>query len=113
MTNPSLRLLTKVAPATPIGPEPVKLEAEIIAELDRGPEGERLATAFQRKEHALGALFAQLSIEEARVLHRRLTVPLANDPVAQRFAKLVVDRQRRLLAFLGDARRRHALARGR
>lgn len=134
MSNQSLRLLATSRPASGTlaslqvvpraravdapPPEPgttrVRLEAEIIEELDRVPaDGERLAAAFARKEHALGTLFAQLSVDEARALHRRLELGSATDPISQRFARLVVDRQRRLLAFLGDARRRHAVTKGR
>ncbi|MFT3698128.1 MAG: hypothetical protein QM831_33615 [Kofleriaceae bacterium] len=106
--NSSPRLRLVVAPAVRPAFVTVALEQDILSELDRPQAGERFAVWFQRKEYAIGTLFAQLSVEDARVLHKRLAVPVAGDPIAERFAKLVVERQRRLLAFLGDARRRNA-----
>jgi hypothetical protein len=93
----------------PEQPVPVGLEAEIIAVLDEQPRSrEPSAAAFQRKEHALRELFAALDVHDARVLHRRLTIPMHDDPIEQRFARLVAERKARLIAFLADARRRAA-----
>ena len=116
--QPSIvRLVVDVAEVTtpaksPV--QPVALEAAIIAALDIQPSsGERAAEAFRRKEYAVGELFARLSIVDALHLHRRLAVKDPSDPISIRFARLVAGRQTRLLNFLGDARRRAALARSR
>ncbi len=73
--------------------------------------GETLYVAYRRKERELGIAFAKLAVSEARALLRRLMTPRADDVLALRFSRLVADRRHRLLAFLGDARRREALAR--
>ena len=75
--------------------------------------GEQLAFAFKRKERCLGELFAQLSINDSRELHRRCTLGIPGDALAASFRRLVPDRQSRLLAFLADARRREAVRLGR
>ena len=75
--------------------------------------GETATTGFRRKEHELGAAFAALSVPEARALHRRLSNPSPDDALAQRFARLTLERRGRLLAFLADARRRAAMKGGR
>jgi hypothetical protein len=81
---------------------------EILAEPAR--PGETIEAGFRRKELELGELFATLAPLEARALHRRLAGPAAaEDPLATRFMRLVTERRARLLAFLGDARRRAAL----
>lgn len=96
--------------ARPLTWTPVALEAEILAVMDRRPEpGERLEFAFRRKELELMAVFDQLSLADSRELHRRLTLMLADDPIAKMFVRLVPGRRQRLLAFLFDARRRAAL----
>jgi len=87
------------------------IERELLYVLDAKPApGEQLELAFRRKEGELRALFAGASLDDARELLRRLTLSLADDPIALRFSRLVADRRARLLAFLGDARRRHVLA---
>lgn len=96
--------------ARPFAWTPVVLEMEILAVMERRPEpGERLEFAFRRKELELMAVFDQLSLTDSRELHRRLTLTLADDPIAKMFVRLVSDRRHRLLAFLLDARRRAAL----
>jgi hypothetical protein len=72
-------------------------------------EGHRVGN--ERKEHEVRALFAALPVLEAMELHRRLRIARAGDAVVAAFARLVVERRQRLLAFLGEARRRAALAR--
>jgi hypothetical protein len=92
----------------------ISFEQAIIEALDApaNPD-ERASDAFRRKEYAIGQLFGALSIVEAHILHRRLSLRDAADPIATRFARLIVERQARLMSFLGDARRRAALAKGR
>jgi hypothetical protein len=88
----------------------VALEAEIAAALVATPlPGERISTAFERKEHELAAIFLRLSVADARSLYRRLTIPAATDPIAIKFGQMVIDRRQRLTTFLADARRREAL----
>jgi hypothetical protein len=96
--------------ATPTFVE-VALEQAILAALDASPSAsETMLAGFQRKERALVQLFAQLSVSDARTLHRRLTLPVDSDPIASRFARLISERRARLIAFLADARRREAIA---
>jgi hypothetical protein len=73
-------------------------------------DGHRLGN--ERKEQEVCALFAALPVLEAMELHRRLRIARAGDAVAAAFARLVVERRQRLLAFLGEAPRRAALGRG-
>jgi hypothetical protein len=84
-----------------------EIEARLIATLSDGPRvGETYAVAFQRKEHELGELFATLTPIELLALERRLTMPAQDDELAARFSRLVVERRKRLLAFLARARTR-------
>lgn len=88
----------------------VKIEREILYVLDAKPAfGEQIEMTFRRKEAELRTLFAYMCLADARELHRRLTLCLSDDPIATRFFRLVAERRARLLTFLGDARRRHAL----
>lgn len=64
-----------------------------------------------RKEHEIGSLFMRLTVLEAWTLHKRLGNPQPDDAIAVAFGRLIVERRGRLLAFLGDARRRAAIAR--
>jgi hypothetical protein len=66
--------------------------------------------AFIALEHQLTELFAALSIDEARALHRRLSIPAADDPVTALFGRLALARRERLVGFLADARRRQVRA---
>jgi hypothetical protein len=85
-------------------------EHEIISVLTTRPvAGEQAAAAFQRKEVELRAILSKMSVLDAQELHRRLTLALADDPIAGQFARLTIERRVRLLAFLADAHRRHAL----
>jgi hypothetical protein len=72
--------------------------------------GEPAFAGFQRKEGELRAAFAALSIIDAYHLRQRLANPRAGDALAEAFARLTDERRGRLLAFLGEARRRAALA---
>lgn len=94
----------------PEGVVPAGVEQRILAELaDQQRVGETIANAFRRKEHALTAVFAQLQPLEARTLHRRLSTARADDALALAFGRLATERRVRLLAYLEDARRRHAV----
>lgn len=112
---PVLRL---VDPAPPIAALPRSVvnaqlasDAEILGVLATpAVAGESTDAFHRRKEHLLGALFAALGAAEADALHERLsTTPRADDRVAAQFGRLVHERRERLLAFLGDARRREAI----
>ena len=72
--------------------------------------GETAFGGYQRKEHALRAAFAALSVLAARALHARLSACRADDALALAFSRLTIERRTRLLTFLADARRREALA---
>lgn len=92
----------------------VALENEILTVLDAKPgPDETFELAFRRKEQELMAVFARLDILDSMELHRRLSLCLFDDPIASRFARLVVQRRTRLLSFLASARRREALQRRR
>ncbi len=100
--------------ATLVAPETSVHDRELLVALDMpGAFGESAAALHHRKEQALGALFAALSVVEARALHKRLTLPRADDVVGARFGRLVADRRDRLLAFLESAQRREAIAKAR
>ncbi|CAN5815953.1 hypothetical protein BH11MYX2_BH11MYX2_03270 [soil metagenome] len=77
-------------------------EAEAVAILAR-------PVAFQAKEQELTALFARLDVPESRALYERLRVPRPDDALAIAFNRLVADRRRRVLAFVGDTRRRRSI----
>ncbi len=70
--------------------------------------GEPAFVGFARKERELGETFAALPIMDQRALHTRLSNPRASDALAAKFGRLTTDRRARLIAFLGDARRRAA-----
>jgi hypothetical protein len=86
-------------------------DGALIAILD-APIGttETAFAGFARKEHELGATFGTLSVVECRLLHKRLANPQHGDELANKFARLTMERRVRLLAFLADARRREAMA---
>jgi hypothetical protein len=65
---------------------------------------------FARKERELRAAFAALPILDQRALHARLSNPRTGDLLSEKFHCMTCERRTRLLAFLGDARRRAALA---
>lgn len=83
-------------------------DAKLLAILDADTNGEPTYVAFARKERELGEAFAQLPICDQRALAVRLSEPRSGDLLAEKFQRLTPDRRRRLLAFLGDARRRAA-----
>jgi hypothetical protein len=99
-----------VASAAPIAIVASPIDHLVIDVLASAPEpGETIDAAYRRKERDLGQLFASLTRAEASVLHRRLSDPDPGDGVAAAFARLVVDRRTRLLAFLAEAPRREHL----
>jgi hypothetical protein len=79
------------------------LDAELLP-------GEPALVGFARKERELGEAFAALPVMDQRALHARLGVIRPGDMLAAKFARLTSDRRARLVAFLGDARRRAAVA---
>jgi hypothetical protein len=90
----------------------IELEDEILSVLAASPElGERIEMAFRRKEHELMQVFMRLSVLDAMELQRRLSLGLADDPIAMQFMRLVADRRARLTSFLAGARRREAMRR--
>ena len=100
-----------IRPATALQP-PTK-DAELLAILDAPLHpGETAQLGFLRKEHELGAIFVKLSVLEARALQTRLANPKQGDELANKFARLTIERRQRLISFLADARRREAIAQG-
>jgi len=95
-------------------PEPIEtiaaaIELTITDILASAPQfGETIDAAFRRKERALADVFGSLTRSEAATLQRRFIEPRTDDALAQRFARLVVDRRTRLLAVLADIPRREA-----
>ena len=66
-------------PTVPLsGPHDQRLIAIVLAPLDAG---ETTHDGFRRKERELGAVFAALSLAEARALHARLANPRPADAV--------------------------------
>lgn len=100
-----------IAIRPPTAPISSTADGALIAILD-APLGttETALAGFARKEHELGAQFATLSVLECRALHLRLANPQHGDELANKFARLTVERRVRLLTFLADARRREAMA---
>lgn len=98
-----------VEPEVTTAIEQMSCEQTMIDVLTSSPHyGETIELAYRRKERELTELFATLSRAEAATLHKRLVDPQAEDQLAMRFARLVVDRRLRLLAMLADAPRREA-----
>jgi SpoVK/Ycf46/Vps4 family AAA+-type ATPase len=95
------------APAAPL-PIVAGIDRELVDVLARTPgPGETIEMCFVRKERDLGALFAAFPVADARALHRRLVRdPAPGDELAVLFSRLKIERRRRLLDFLADARRR-------
>jgi hypothetical protein len=88
----------------------IELETEILAVLDAPPQAHvQIAFAFQCKECELRVLFDRLTLNDSRELFRRLTLRSPGHRIAERMQRLKADRRARLLAFLGDARRREAI----
>ncbi len=95
----------------PTGYKPIAREAELLAAVTHRPEGSTKA-AMEAKERAIRAELAVLSPLESRVLAARLNKRVPEDKLAAAFASpanLGNDRRARLVAFIGDARRREAL----
>lgn len=92
--------------------KPVALEREILAvfETERAGRDSR-ELAFNRKEYALGGLFAQQLPAESLALEERLRAAITGDAIAGHFRRLVGARQARLLASLADSRKRHPMQR--
>jgi hypothetical protein len=86
-------------------------DARLLAILEAPlADGEPAYIGFARKERELGEAFAALPIFDQRALYGRLASPKPADRLAETFARLLPERRTRLLNFLGDARRRAALA---
>lgn len=86
-------------------------DAHLVAILDAPLRaGEPMHLGYARKERELAAAFAALPIFDQRALHTRLVQPKPGDVLAEKFGRLVAERRSRLINFLGDARRRAAVA---
>lgn len=94
----------------PIGSIAHELETKLLSVLRRPRDiNESHAESNANREAELRALFAELDVTRAFHLRRRLEASRADDPLWSSFQRLVVDRRKRLLRFLGDARRRSVL----
>ena len=101
-------VVVRPAPA----PAPSSGIDEALLEILRSPAliGETVEIAFRRKEAEMIALCNTLSPVESMQLVRRLEHPKAGDTLAAEFSRMISERRQRILRFLGDARRRAALA---
>ena len=101
-----------VRPAAAPAPAPSSGIDEALLEILRSPAliGETVELAFRRKEAEMLALCNTLSPIESMQLVRRLEHPKAGDVLATEFSRLISERWQRIVRFLGDARRRAALA---
>jgi hypothetical protein len=91
-------------------PRPPTFDAQLIAILDAPlTPGETAMLGFTRKERELGTLFAQLGVLESRAMGARLANPKPADELANKFARLTVERRTRLLTFIANAGRRVAV----
>jgi hypothetical protein len=98
------------AVAAPPPPPAPTVDEQLIAILEAPlAPGETVASGYHRKEAALGAVLAALTVPEARALHARLLAARPGDPLADKLTRLTAERRHRLIAFLADARRREAL----
>lgn len=96
----------------PFGPRPwqqVSEETAIADILHAKVEGAMFAEHYHRVEQSLITIFGRLSVADARELRGRFTLPTADDVLAARFNRLVIDRRQRLITFLDAAPRRAAL----
>ena len=94
----------------PTGYKPISREADLLAAILLRPDG-AVKAGMDQKERAIRAELDQLSSVESRMLVTRLDRRVPEDKLAAAFANpanLGNDRRDRLLAFLGDARRREA-----
>jgi hypothetical protein len=116
------------APAAPVGPlwqpvpdaapkppprVPIPNEAALLAACTTPidpDDGHRAGN--DKKEQQLAALFDRLAALEALTLAKRLGDPQPADALAKAFEnRLSIDRRKRLVAYLGSAKRRAALCR--
>jgi hypothetical protein len=101
-----------IRPPTALRPDTV--DARLIAILDAPLDlGETASCGFARKERELGAVFASLTVLEARAMQSRLAYVKPGDELSNKFARLTCERRGRLINFLADARRREAMVAGR
>ncbi|HEY4175694.1 MAG TPA: hypothetical protein VGM90_02620 [Kofleriaceae bacterium] len=115
--KPSLTIYVR-PPSEPGSPPPAPPpraatpDGKLLAILDAPlAPGETAMFGFQRKERELIAALNTLTVAESRALQPRLANPKEGDELANKFARLTIDRRARVLSFLADARRREALTR--
>ncbi|MDX2091734.1 MAG: hypothetical protein SFX73_27990 [Kofleriaceae bacterium] len=98
-----------IAIRSPSARPPETLAGRLIALLDAPcTPYETLDEGFARKERELGAMFAALAAGEARAMRFRLTACKAGDELANKFARLSLERRARLLVLLLENRGRPA-----
>lgn len=85
-----------------------EIEERIIATLLRPLSADETHHAGnENREHQLRAMFAQLLPVEALVLRRRIDADRNDDRLVAAFRRLIMERRKRLTAFLADPRRAH------
>jgi hypothetical protein len=92
------------------GPQTATLETRLL-EILNAPPDTLLTTreAFGRKEVALYDAIAAAPMLEVWHLHKRVSVGRSDDQLLKGLARLAPDRRAKVIAFMGDARRREAL----
>ena len=113
MTNdkPSNCAIDQRFAATPEDPGTSWFEPELIEILMRPVPTGHAREQHVAKENEIVELFYRLTVLEAWTLHKRLMCKAPGDELVVAFDRLIAERRARLIAFLGDARRRAALAR--
>jgi hypothetical protein len=86
---------------------PADVEARLLAVL-RAPLREELGHAERHhaKERDVHDALAMLTPLEALIIQRRIEGDAPDDPVAQQFNRMIVERRARLVAWLVEIRRR-------
>lgn len=103
------RSLAPTSQATQKPPPDSTVETRLLAILLRTvPTSAR--EEHQSKEKEILEVFASLTVLESWHLHKRLSIAAADDALVVAFGRMIVERRNRLMAFLGDARRRAAIA---
>lgn len=103
--------ITEQIAKPPAEPSANWFEPELIAILMRPVPAGQAREQHAAKEHEIAELFGRLTVLEAWTLHKRLLCKTPDDALVVAFDRLIIERRARLIAYLGDARRRAALAR--
>ena len=98
------------APSEAKPPVTISIEHEIIGLIERPIDPtETHREGNERKERELCTLLDRLTDLEAHTMRRRLAAARSNDDLVVAFGRLSIDRRARIIAFIEDTRRRHAM----